>query len=125
MRSIENFVRALRIAIVLLALAAAFSLLIMGIFAAVFDTSTVRLVGMGIALGGLGVLLLMVLARLALRSHHSAGLSRDRRTYLIMCLIACVGGATLTFVAWQELRLYVQRPSYQEAAIEPPAPSAF
>lgn len=125
MRSLGDFDRALRIAAVLVALAAAFSVLILGIFATAFDTSTALLIGMGVVLAGLWVLLLMVVVRLAARSYVSAGRPGDRMAFLVSALATCVGVAALAFGTLQGLQLWMERPIYQEAAIDPATPGAF
>ena len=125
MRSIGDVDRALRIAAVLVALAAAFFVLIMGIFSTTFDPSAALLVGMGIVLGGLWVLLLAIVVRLARRSYTSAGEFSDRKVVLVTILVSCAGGATLIFGTWQGVRFCMQGPVYQEAAMETATPSAF
>jgi len=125
MRSIRDVDRALRIAAVLVALAAAFYVLIMGIFSTTFDSSTAMLVGMGIVLGGLLVLLLMIVARFASGLYTSPGGLRDRKAFLITLFVSCIGGATLIYGTWQGVQFCMQSPIYQEAAMQPATPSAL
>jgi|ERR1700733_6341971 hypothetical protein len=125
MRSIRDVDRALRIAAVLVALAAAFFVLIMGMFSTTFDSSTAMLVGMGIVLGALWVLLLMIVARFARQLSTSPGGLRDRKAFLITLFVSCIGGATLIFGTWQGVHLCMQSPIYQEAAMEPATPSTL
>jgi hypothetical protein len=125
MRSIRDVDRALRIAVVLVALAAAFFVLIMGMFSTTFDSSTAMLVGMGIVLGGLWVLLLMIVARFARGLYTSPGGIRDRKAFLIIFFVSCIGGATLIFGTWQGVRFCMESPIYQEVAMEPATPSTL
>jgi hypothetical protein len=121
----SNFDWVLRIATVLLAFAAACFVLIVGIFASVFDTSTAMLVGMGIVLCGLWVILLMIITHLAPQLYSSAGRSPNRKALFITVIVAGLGGGMLVFGTWEEVQIYKERAVYQEAATEPSAPSAF
>ena len=121
----SNFDWALRIAAVLLTFAAACFVLILGIFASVIDTSTALLVGMGIVLCGLWVILLMIMARLAPRWYSSVARSPNRKAFLVTVIVASLGGAMLVFGTWEGVKIYMQRPVYQDAAIAPTTPSSF
>jgi uncharacterized membrane protein len=121
----RDFHWALRIAAVLLFFAAACFVLILGIFASVFDTSTALLVGMGILFCGLWMIFLVVIARLKPRLYPPVGRPPDRKAFLLTIIVAVLGGATLVFGTWEGVQIYTQRPVYQEAAIQPSTPSYF
>jgi hypothetical protein len=112
---------ALRVAAVVVFLITTFSILIMGIFASDSDSMTVVIVGLGVIVGGVAMLLLMIIARLAARPFISrGGRSHERSATLVIALIYCIGAPALFFGTWQCVRLFMQAPLYQEASIETP-----
>jgi hypothetical protein len=110
----------IRVAAVVLFLIAAFSVLIMGIFGAIFETQNLMIVGSCVILSGSAVLLLMIAARLVSRAVAAReGTSRRRTAMVASVAIYCVGGAAIMLGTWQCLKLWTQ-PVYQEANIEMP-----
>jgi hypothetical protein len=109
------------IAVCVVVLVMAFSVLIMGIFATNSGNPTVTIAGLGVILGGPAVLCLMIIARIASRSVASRAIVRQQRTALIVTgIIYCIGVPTLVAGAWLGVRSWVQAPTYQEANIEVP-----
>jgi hypothetical protein len=112
---------ALRVAAVVVFLITTFSILIMGIFASDYDSMLVVIVGLGVIVGGVAMLLLMLIARLAARPFISrGGRGHERSAMLVIALIYCIGAPALLFGTWQCVRLFLQAPLYQEASIETP-----
>jgi hypothetical protein len=115
------FDAAFRVMAFLVILVAAFSVLIMGIFATNSETPTAMTIGMSIILGGPAVLLLMILARLASRPFVTGGGKRQAHmATFVTTMVYCVGAPALAFGTWQCVRLWMQAPNYQEASIEVP-----
>lgn len=112
------------VAAAVVAIAATFSVLIMGAFATGSDTSIVMIAGLTVIIAGPALLMLMVLAKLATRAFCTGGGHRTARTALIVtAIVYCLGAPVLTLGTWRCVRLLTETPAYQEAAVEAPTSS--
>jgi hypothetical protein len=113
------FDTAFRIAVFLIIVIDAFSLLIMGIFATNSDTPMPLIVGSGILISGASALLLVVAVRRVCRPFLCrAGKNEARATLLVATIVFIVSAPTLMFGVTQCLRNWLLVPREGEAAVE-------
>jgi hypothetical protein len=113
---------AFRVAVAVVGVATAITVLIMGIFAANSGDRIVTIAGLSVMIAGPAVLLLMILARLAFRTlaAQSSSHRRQRIAVIVTGIIYALGAPIILAGTWHLVRMCIDAPVDHEAAIEAP-----
>jgi hypothetical protein len=110
------------VAVAVVGVATAITVLIMGIFATNSGDRIVMIAGLNVIIAGPAALLLMIGARLAFRALARESKHGRKRTAVIVAgLIYTIGAPIILAGSWHLVRLWTQSPVDREAAIEAPS----